>query len=75
MNVSVILPSYNPTDKLIKAVEALTAAGFDDIIVINDGSEKTEIFDTVSTMPCTEVISHPKNMGKGRALKTGFEYF
>lgn len=75
MNVSVILPSFNPTEKLIKAIEALTASGFDDIIVINDGSENTEIFDKVSSMPNTEVISHPENMGKGQALKTGFEYF
>lgn len=78
MDVSVILPSFNPTEKLIKAVEELTAAGFDDIIVINDGSESagsSEIFGKVQALPAAEVISHPKNMGKGRALKTGFEYF
>ena len=63
MNVSVILPSFNPTEKLVKAVEALTEAGFDDIIVINDGSEKTDIFDKISAVPGVEVISHPKNMG------------
>lgn len=75
MDVSVILPSFNPTEKLIKAVEALTKSGFDDIIIINDGSYSTEIFDRVSSMPNTTVISHPENMGKGQALKTGFEYF
>lgn len=78
MEVSVILPSYNPSEKLITAVQALNAAGFDDIIVINDGSDKDgsgEIFEKVKEMPFAEVISHPKNMGKGKALKTGFEYF
>ena len=37
--LSVILPSYNPSDKLLRTVEQLVDAGFDDIIMINDGSE------------------------------------
>lgn len=75
--VSVILPSYNPSDKLLKTVEQLSLAGFDDIIIINDGSEQrcTEIFEEVKRRPCITILSHEKNMGKGRALKTGFEYF
>ncbi|MCI8603755.1 MAG: glycosyltransferase [Ruminiclostridium sp.] len=78
MDVSVILPSYNPGEKLITAVKALNKAGFDDIIVINDGSDmksSAEIFEKVKGIPNISVISHEKNMGKGRALKTGFEYF
>ncbi|MCM1054396.1 MAG: glycosyltransferase family 2 protein [Bacteroides sp.] len=75
MDISVILPSYNPTEKLVTAVQELSEAGFDDIIVINDGSEKTEIFDRISDLPFVTVITHEKNKGKGRALKTGFEYF
>ena len=50
MDVSVILPSYNPGEKLITAVKALNKAGFDDIIVINDGSDmksSAEIFEKV----------------------------
>ena len=78
MNISVILPSYNPSQKLIEAVDALTKYGFDDIIVINDGSSKDsskQIFEQVKTSPHVTLIIHEKNMGKGRALKTGFEYF
>lgn len=78
MDVSVILPSYNPSEKLITAVRALNEAGFDDIIVINDGSEKeksAEIFEKVKEMPFVRLISHEKNMGKGKALKTGFDFF
>ncbi len=77
MNVSVILPSYNPSDKLVQAVNTLSDAGFNDIIVINDGSDEKHIcyFNEVKSNPHVTVIDHEKNMGKGRALKTGFEYF
>lgn len=75
MDVSVILPSYNPSEKLKKAVETLIDAGFDDIIVINDGSKTVELFDRVKELKGVTVINHEHNMGKGRALKTGFEYF
>lgn len=75
MDVSVILPSYNPSVKLKKTVEALTEAGFDDIIVINDGSNVKEIFEQIKEKKGVTVIDHEQNRGKGRALKTGFEYF
>lgn len=75
MDVSVILPSYNPSEKLKRAVEALSKARFDDIIVINDGSKSKEIFEEVKKIKGVTVIEHEYNRGKGRALKTGFEYF
>lgn len=75
--VSVILPSYNPTDKLEQTVDALVAEGFDDIIIINDGSNDScrHHFEAVAKNSCVTLLTHDKNMGKGRALKTGFEYF
>ena len=75
--VSVILPSYNPTDKLEQAVEALIAAGFDDIIIIDDGSsaDSRHHFEAAAKSSCVTLLTHEKNMGKGRALKTGFEFF
>lgn len=75
MDVSVILPSYNPSEKIKRAVEALLEAGFDDIIVINDGSRSKEIFEEIKNIKGVTVIEHEYNRGKGRALKTGFEYF
>lgn len=77
MNVSIVLPSYNPSEKLVQAVKNLTDAGFDDIIVINDGSDElhAHYFEAIKSIQAVTVIEHEKNMGKGRALKTGFEYF
>lgn len=77
MKVSVILPSYNPTEKLPEAIKTLTGAGFEDIIVVNDGSrdECIHFFDEIYDDPHVTVINHEKNMGKGHALKTAFRFF
>lgn len=77
MKVSVILPSYNPGKKLPEAVNKLIMAGFDDIIVVNDGSRDDCIhfFDEISNEPYVTVLNHEKNMGKGCALKTAFQFF
>ena len=37
-NVPVIVPSYNPDEKLRTTVAGLADAGFSDIIVVDDGS-------------------------------------
>lgn len=77
MNISVILPSYDPSEKLLRAVDALTEQGFDDIIVVNDGSHSQTVkyFEQIKDKPNITVLTHEVNKGKGRALKTGFEYF
>jgi len=76
-SISVILPSLNPSDTLQRVVSELVEAGFDDIIVVNDGSnaENTAPFEAIEKMPGCTVLTHPQNMGKGAALKTAFAYF
>ena len=77
MNTSVILPTYNPSEKLLEVVDGLTRAGFDSIIIVDDGSgsETRNIFEALEKKPFCVVLHHKGNRGKGRALKTGFEYF
>ena len=74
---SVIIPSYNPDEKLLCVITGLEELGVDDIIVVNDGSKKECIryFDEVSERPSVTLITHEKNKGKGAALKTAFKYF
>ena len=43
MKVSVIIPSLNPDEKLICVVDSLIEAGFDDIILVNDGSDENHM--------------------------------
>ncbi len=74
---TVILPSYNPCGKLPEVAAGLADAGFTDIIIIDDGSRpgSLQYFEQAAALPQCTVIHHETNHGKGRALKTGFEYF
>ena len=75
MNVVVMIPSLNPSRLLLSVVEAIRAEGFQRFLIIDDGSSPKyrEIFDELEEQGCT-VIRHAVNLGKGRALKTGFNH-
>ena len=75
--VTVIVPSYQPDEKLLRVVTGLEALGFDDIIVVNDGSseDKKPIFDEAASHPAVTLLIHPQNRGKGAALRTAFTWF
>lgn len=72
-----LIPSLNPDEKLIKYVKELIEIGFEKIIIINDGSSKKydKYFDELSNLKECVVLKHAVNLGKGRALKTGFNYY
>ena len=75
MKPIVIIPALNPDEKLITLVEKLKA--FDlKTIVVNDGSTPGYeiIFDILRKKLDCVVCSHPTNMGKGVALKTGIAH-
>lgn len=75
--VTVIVPSYNPDEKLSMVIRDLEGAGFDDIILVNDGSHEEYIkyFPFPSEHPSLTLLTHKVNRGKGAALKTAFEWF
>lgn len=72
-DIIVLIPSLEPTEDFIKFIKQLSK-DFKNIIVVNDGSSKeyNYIFEKVSENAI--VLKHKENKGKGRALKTGFEY-
>ncbi len=74
---TIVLPSYNPDEKLVAFIKTLEAQGIDDIIVINDGSksETLKFFPNIDEHPAVTLLTHPKNKGKGAGLKTAFDYF
>jgi glycosyltransferase involved in cell wall biosynthesis len=77
MDIPILIPSYNPDRRLTEVVEALISEGVKHIIIVNDGSrtECNPIFEKLEKLePCT-VLKHAVNCGKGRALKTGLNYF
>lgn len=76
-DVTIILPSLNPDQKLINTVESLLAKGVHDIIIINDGSDAAHLtpFEALSASGSCTLLVHEHNRGKGCALKTGMQYF
>ena len=76
-DISIVLPSYKPDEKLEMTVNSFHEAGFDDIIVVDDGggAEYKEIFDRIRALEYCTVLTHEVNRGKGAALKTAFAYY
>ena len=71
MTITAILPAYNE-EVSIGSVVLHTRQHADQVIVIDDGS--TDRTAEVAQLAGAKVIRHLSNMGKGFALKTGFEY-
>lgn len=72
----IIIPSYEPDELLIDYAKELTNGYFDNVLVIDDGSGESyqDIFKTLEKIKGVEVVYHEVNKGKGRALKTAYEY-
>ena len=72
----VLIPSLEPDDRLPQYVDSLLAAGFGQILVVNDGSgpEYDPIFDSIAARERCHVLRHEVNRGKGQALRTGVQY-
>jgi len=71
----VLIPAYQPSPALAKMVRELAASGeVAAVVVVDDGSgpEYGAIFDAAGAAPGTVVLRHAVNLGKGAALKTGF---
>ncbi|MCQ2538325.1 MAG: bifunctional glycosyltransferase family 2/GtrA family protein [Lachnospiraceae bacterium] len=75
-NTVVVLPSLNPDYRLNLVVDGVLKEGFKNIIIVNDGSdeEHLEPFRTAAEHSEVTVLTHEVNKGKGRGLKTAFEY-
>jgi len=72
-NIFVLIPAYEPTEKLIELSKELKKHNLN-IIVINDGSNSdyNKIFE--KTKKYALVLQHEINKGKGAAIKTGLQY-
>jgi len=74
--LAIVLPSLNPDDKLRAVVDGLIEKGFEKIVIVDDGSRDDEqhYFNEAESYSQCHVMHHGVNKGKGRALKTAFEY-
>lgn len=76
MRVSVVIPCFNERNTIEQLVQAVRASPVKDIeiVVVDDCSTDgtiTVLEEKVSSL-ADRIIYHPKNRGKGAALRTGF---
>lgn len=73
----VLIPSLNPNNDFYKYSKKLISKKNIFLIVVDDGSreEFKPIFEKIEKLKNTIVLRHAVNLGKGRALKTGFNYY
>lgn len=63
MKITVIIPSLNPDDKLVQVVEGLIQKGFDDIVLVNDGSDEAHMKPFEKVGKYNEPQSNPVRAG------------
>ena len=77
MKLSVIIPCYNERETILEIVDRVKNAPVKttEIIVVDDASDDgtDEVIREKIEPAVDKVIYHPKNMGKGSALRTGFK--
>jgi glycosyltransferase involved in cell wall biosynthesis len=68
-----LIPVWQPETHLVGFVESLVASGFNLILIVDDGSgaASQSVFAALQQSG-VRVLRHAVNLGKGRALKTGF---
>jgi len=74
-SIAVLIPSWEPEACLLHLADDLKRAGIGNVVVVNDGSGRdfTASFDRLRQAGFA-VLEHAVNLGKGRALKTGFNH-
>ena len=69
-SVAAVVPSLNPDQRLKATVDGLLAEGFEDVVLVNDGSrpETLGYFQELARRPQVTLLTHEANRGKiGRA--------
>lgn len=70
LKVAAIVAAYDEAGTIHRALQALAAyPGFSEVIVVDDGSSDGTA--AVAASFGVRVISHPENLGKGKAMATG----
>ena len=74
-DIVILIPAYKPEKEImVKFLDELTKK-FKNIVIVNDGSgtEFDDFFVSLKNKGL-DVVHHKVNKGKGRAIKTGFDY-
>jgi len=69
MDVWMVMPAYNEERTIGGVLDTLRREGYSKVIVVDDGSRDRTA--EIARSKGALVVSHPKNMGLGAALRTG----
>jgi len=72
MKTFIVIAAYNEGKSITKVISGLKHAGYNDIVVVDDGS-KDNTYDIALNAGAT-VLRHVINRGQGASLKTGIDY-
>lgn len=77
--IAIVIPSYEPDERLVSLINDLSQNDMGPIYIVNDGSseEFDYIFEEIKEKvekSGGRILCHDVNRGKGKALKTAFEY-
>lgn len=70
----VVIPAYEPDEKLLHVVDDLRRDTAYAIVVVDDGSSAAAQPAFAALPEDVTLLRHAENRGKGRALKTAYEY-
>jgi glycosyltransferase involved in cell wall biosynthesis len=72
-HIAILIPAWQPEVTLLALVDELVPYGFGAMVVVDDGSHAASqpIFAALDPARVT-LVRHAVNLGKGRALKSGF---
>ena len=72
----IVIPAYQPDEKLTDVVDTLIAKTKFPIVVVDDGSREDcqPLFSALAEREQVTVLHHEVNRGKGAAMKTAFQY-
>ncbi|MGC6767040.1 glycosyltransferase [Enterococcus sp. LJL51] len=75
MAAAIVIPSYEPQEKVVLFIQQLREELSETIIVVDDGSgnKYRPIFQKLEQLQGVKVCSYKTNEGKGHALKAGFQ--
>lgn len=74
--VIVLIPAWHPNERLLQLITELQGHPRLRILVVLDGDQEQSphIVDGLSNLESVTLLKHAVNLGKGRALKTGFNW-
>lgn len=75
-DILIVIPSLDPDERLISYVKSLHEHGFEEVLVVDDGSGPSygRIFDLLDPGSGDILLKHETNRGKGAALKTAYSW-